>query len=236
MKRTIMFGSLLAVFLMVMIPNVNAVEYTQVKETQETFMESQLNIFREKTKNIDFEVLITSLNKSFINFNTEKVKEKLEIMSLVIDSMKGRGVQGINQINKMYEGKFSNNNSKLPPLYLIRFIIALILLPFSLITLPFMIISAEINDRVNTILLTLDDANIPSFLLHRFLILPVLLTLEFVFFLLGSPILLCVYVMGFFANTPGERSFISFIIVILYEFYQDLYIFIFLEYPKSPWQ
>ena len=236
MKRTIMFGSLLAVFLMVMIPNVNAVEYTQVKETQETFMESQLNIFQEKTKNIDFEVLITSLNKSFINFNTEKVKEKLEIMSLVIDSMKGRRVQGINQIQKMYEGKFSNNNSKLPLLYLIRFIIALILLPFSLITLPFMIISAEINDRINTILLTLDDVSIPSFLLHRFLILPVLLALEFVFFLLGSPILLCIYVIGFWGTTPGERSFISFIKVILYWFYQDLYIFIFLEYPKSPWQ
>ncbi|MEA3458785.1 MAG: hypothetical protein U9R21_08935, partial [Candidatus Thermoplasmatota archaeon] len=85
-----MFGTLLAVFLMLMIPNASAVEYTQVKETQETFMENRLNIFQEKTKKIGFEVLITSLNKSFLNFNTEKVKEKLEIMSLVITSLKSR--------------------------------------------------------------------------------------------------------------------------------------------------
>ena len=122
MKRTIIFGSLLTVFLLLLIPNVNAVEYTQVKETQETFIENRLNIFQEKTKNIDFDVLITSLNKSFLNFK----------------------VQGINQIQKMYEEKLSNNNSKLPLLYLIRFIIALILFPFSLITLPFLIISSEI--------------------------------------------------------------------------------------------
>ena len=136
----------------------------------------------------------------------------------------------------MYEEKFLNNNSKLPLLYLIRFIIALILFPFSLVTLPFMIISAEIQDRINTILLTLDDFSIPSFLLYRFLILPVLLIFNMIFFLLSSPILLCIYIMGFWGTTPGERSFISFIKVILYWFYQDLFIFIFLKYPKSPWQ
>ena len=32
MKKSIIFGSLLAVFLLLMIPNVSAVEYTQVEE------------------------------------------------------------------------------------------------------------------------------------------------------------------------------------------------------------
>ncbi|MEA3458641.1 MAG: hypothetical protein U9R21_08195, partial [Candidatus Thermoplasmatota archaeon] len=194
--------------------------------------ENRLNIFQEKTKKIGFEVLITSLNKSFLNFNTEKVKEKLEIMPLVINSLKGRGVQGINQIQKMYEGKFSNESFQLPLLYLIRTIIAFILLPFSLITLPFLLISNEIEDKISFDLReSLDDLSIPSFLLYRFVILPVLLILDIVFRLLGSPFLMCVYVIGFFDNIPGERSFISFIIVILYWFYKDLYIFIFLKGP-----
>jgi len=43
-KRTILFGSLLAVFLMLVIPNISAVEYTSVKKD----MESRMNEIQEK--------------------------------------------------------------------------------------------------------------------------------------------------------------------------------------------
>ncbi len=43
-KRTILFGSLLAVFLMLVIPNISAFEYTSVKKD----MESRMNEIQEK--------------------------------------------------------------------------------------------------------------------------------------------------------------------------------------------
>ena len=45
MKNSILFGSLLAVFIMLTIPNINAVEYSSVKQT----IESRINILRERT-------------------------------------------------------------------------------------------------------------------------------------------------------------------------------------------
>ncbi len=49
MKKTILFGSLLAVFLMLMIPNVSALEYNEVKEKQEELIEKHCtnNIFNK---------------------------------------------------------------------------------------------------------------------------------------------------------------------------------------------
>lgn len=43
MKRTIMFGSLIAFFLIIMIPNVNAVEYNQIEETIKIELKETIN-------------------------------------------------------------------------------------------------------------------------------------------------------------------------------------------------
>ncbi len=45
MNKTILFGSLLAVFLMVMVPNVNALEYNEVREFQKIKSEESINKF-----------------------------------------------------------------------------------------------------------------------------------------------------------------------------------------------
>jgi len=62
MKKTIVFGSLLAVFLMLMIPNVSAVEYNTVAEAHESYIiqrfeitENELNELIESIKDGNIE-------------------------------------------------------------------------------------------------------------------------------------------------------------------------------------
>lgn len=66
-KKTILFGSLLAVFLMLMIPNIGAVEYNSVKDT----VESKMNSIQGKctTKFSALQSLIRTLSKKEINLD-----------------------------------------------------------------------------------------------------------------------------------------------------------------------
>jgi len=78
MNKTIVFVSLLAVFLMLMIPNVSAVEYNQVKEKQEVFIQNHIDDLQENLEKIDLHDFKESLNKSSLNIDVEGIKEKLE--------------------------------------------------------------------------------------------------------------------------------------------------------------
>ena len=68
-KKTIVFGSLLAVFLMLMIPNVGAVEYKTVVETNERYIlqeiekfESQINTIKEQVNGLNSKEIISAIN------------------------------------------------------------------------------------------------------------------------------------------------------------------------------
>jgi hypothetical protein len=68
MKKTIVFGSLLAVFLMLMIPNVSAIEYKTIRDTSKKIVDARTN---EKLKN--FNGFIESLLKErIIDLKKEK--------------------------------------------------------------------------------------------------------------------------------------------------------------------
>lgn len=66
-KKTIVFGSLMAVFLMLMIPNIGAVEYNSVKDT----VESKMNTIQGKctTKFSALQSLIRTVSKKEINLD-----------------------------------------------------------------------------------------------------------------------------------------------------------------------
>jgi len=53
MKKTILITSLLAVFLMLMIPNVNAIEVFQIKEHQKDLIDHQIDKIEERKRNVD---------------------------------------------------------------------------------------------------------------------------------------------------------------------------------------
>jgi len=66
--KTMLFGSLLAVFLMLMIPNVSAIEYKTIRDTNKKIVDARTN---EKLKN--FNGFIESLLKErIIDLKTEK--------------------------------------------------------------------------------------------------------------------------------------------------------------------
>ena len=66
MKRKIIFGSLLSVFLMLMIPAVPAVEYNNVLEASESRLLAEI-------KNMD----IRELKERIQDLNTKQLKEKI---------------------------------------------------------------------------------------------------------------------------------------------------------------
>ena len=68
-KKTIVYGSLLAVFLMLMIPNVSAIEYKTVVETNERRIlqeiekfESQINTIKEQVTGLNSKEIISAIN------------------------------------------------------------------------------------------------------------------------------------------------------------------------------
>lgn len=74
-KRTIVFGSMLAVFLMLMIPNVSAVEYNTVKETLEANFYNNIEANANKIANT------LSLNV------VESVKKILTVFLFIIETL-----------------------------------------------------------------------------------------------------------------------------------------------------
>jgi 4-amino-4-deoxy-L-arabinose transferase-like glycosyltransferase len=81
MNKTILFGSLLVVFLLLMMPNIKAVEYEQVKQTRNSFLEEYLSDrpllgnIKELLNDFDFE----RLKERFNGF--EGIKDTLELPS-----------------------------------------------------------------------------------------------------------------------------------------------------------
>ena len=82
MKKTIVFGSLLACFLMLMIPTVSAVEYQTVVDANESyFMQEiqnrnlEIDLLKDKLKDID----IKEVKQAIRNINIEELKEKILI-------------------------------------------------------------------------------------------------------------------------------------------------------------
>jgi len=81
MKKTIIFTSFLAVFLMLMIPNVNAVEYRQVEETKEAFMKNQWHLIQENLPIDCVDDLKIPSDTFLINFDDEQISKKIENIS-----------------------------------------------------------------------------------------------------------------------------------------------------------
>ncbi len=53
MKKTVNIGILLSVFLMLMIPNVSAIEFHHIKEIQDSIIQNQLNQFEKRFEKYD---------------------------------------------------------------------------------------------------------------------------------------------------------------------------------------
>ena len=66
MKKTIVFGSMLACFLMLVVPSIPAVEYRSAMEVNEAYI-------MEKIKNLD----VSNFEKKISNVNPETLMEKL---------------------------------------------------------------------------------------------------------------------------------------------------------------
>ena len=82
MRKKIIFGSLLAAFLMLMIPSISAVEYhTAVEANESRFIDEMQNIditeLKERVKDIDANELRKELKNTDINSVVGKIKEKL---------------------------------------------------------------------------------------------------------------------------------------------------------------
>lgn len=116
--------------------------------------------------------------------------------------------QDIKEIQKHYKEKYLINDDPIPLLWIIRIIIALILLPFTIFTAPFLYIMTFIENIIDQVLITIDDfSSIPSFILNRFIVLPLLLIMYTFSFLLASPFIMCIYILGFFGHSSGERFY-----------------------------
>ena len=87
-----------------------------------------------------------------------------------------------------------------------------------------------IENIIDQVLINIDDfISIPSFILNRFIVLPFFLIMYALSLLLASPFLMCIYILGFYGYSSGERGFIEFFIVIVKWLYMLVHIFIFLE-------
>lgn len=73
-------------FLMLMIPNVSAVEYNQVEETRESFVKNKIDNLENKIKKIDKNDLGVFFNTSFLQLDNVKIRENLEEFPLLKDS------------------------------------------------------------------------------------------------------------------------------------------------------
>ena len=83
-KKTVVFGSLMAVFLMIMIPTASAVEYQSIVKTHETYLLNELNSkqfealsLRNKIKNENSKTLCEELHNVEIGTLKEMVLQEL---------------------------------------------------------------------------------------------------------------------------------------------------------------
>lgn len=122
MKRKIIFGSLLSVFLMLMIPSVPAVEYNNVLEASESRLLAEI-------KNMD----IRELKERIQDLNTKQLKEK--ILNIDVNEFKEK-IQNRDIENKELKEKVTGLAEKLKDnLFLGLGLIGLIIIVFFLIFL-----------------------------------------------------------------------------------------------------
>ncbi len=90
MRKTIVFVSVLAVFLMLMVSNVPAVEYYRVKETQESFVHTTLDTFRENIRNVKSNRQTLSVLASIMNIDIEEFKNTIKDIPSSLNVIKER--------------------------------------------------------------------------------------------------------------------------------------------------
>ena len=93
-RRIVVFGSFLAVFLMLMIPVNSAVEHTQVKETQETLLQESIDTIRENIINMEIKSQKLSALASNKNIDIEKIKDTFKDMPSSLKLIKDRSYMG----------------------------------------------------------------------------------------------------------------------------------------------
>jgi hypothetical protein len=82
-KKTMVLGSLLTVFIMLLIPSVNAVEYTNVKET----VESSINAFQMEYKELDLNTILSRLFQQDLGAVSLNLKDAMKELFISIMSV-----------------------------------------------------------------------------------------------------------------------------------------------------
>ena len=103
MKKTLIIGSLLACFLMLMIPNVSAVEYQTVADANESYLMNEI-----QNKKID----IQTLRNNIKNINIRELREELHninIHELREKMLLGLETSDLNEEQKAYITQFLNS-------------------------------------------------------------------------------------------------------------------------------
>ena len=114
-KKTIIFVSLLAVFLMIMIPNINAVEYNSVKEN----VESRINSIH---KDYDDQILKNSLIQLIKIIDLKKSFNFIYAIVLLITSIFS-AVMTIYSVFMVYSSFVDYNNLYLALLWILNVIL-----------------------------------------------------------------------------------------------------------------
>lgn len=123
MKKTLIIGSLLACFLMLMIPNVSAVEYQTVADANESYLMNEI-----QNKKID----IQTLRNNIKNINIRELREELHninIHELREKMLLGLETSDLNEEQKAYITQFLNSG------LLLTIIIQGIIIPVILYTI-----------------------------------------------------------------------------------------------------
>ena len=150
MNKKIVFGSLLAVFLMLMIPNVGAVEYQTVADANESYLMNEI-----QNKKID----IQTLRNNIKNINIRELREELhninihELREKMLLELKN---SDLNEEQKAYITQFLNSG------LLLTIIIQGIIIPVILYTIS--LVGSSVLPPVLTLLLGLVIAiGVPKF-------------------------------------------------------------------------
>ena len=160
MKKTLIIGSLLACFLMLMIPNVSAVEYQTVADANESYLMNEI-----QNKKID----IQTLRNNIKNINIRELREELhninihELREKMLLELKN---SDLNEEQKAYITQFLNSG------LLLTIIIQGIIIPVILYTIS--LVGSSVLPPVLALLLGLVIAiGVP-----KFCIIPVLELIE----------------------------------------------------------